>query len=702
MLVTLMLLAVLTVGAVSAADNLTDATEVLHDASSDEIGLNGDGAVSSAQEDILSEKDNGTFTDLQKKIDDADEGSTIILENDYAYDEGFSNYTGIAISKSLIIDGNNHTIDGKSIGGKLNSRIFLLKSNIIVLKNINFKDCLWFDGGAIYNEGGDNCSISSCDFINCSAIWSGAAIYNAGGANFNVSSCDFINCSAGDRAVIYNYGDNCSVGSCDFINCSAEYGGAIYNFGRDNCSVGSCEFINCSANYIGAIYNNGGANCSISSCEFIDCSANYGGAIDNSGDGCSVCSCIFINYSADELGGCAIGNSGDGCSVCSCIFINCSSVELGGGAIYNNGEGCSVSFCNFADCFADGSGGAICNYGDGCSLSFSNFTNCFVDDSGGAIYNLYGNNCSVSSCIFINCSAFSGGAIHNSGEGCSVRSCDFIDCSGGANAIVNSQGGIDFHTGANFSVSFCNFIDSSSSLGWSIFNYQTINCSVSYCNFTDLFDREIEGYLKVIKCNFKDKFVENETAKYTSVIFADSTLTTVYNGGKYLVVDLQDIEDFPITGANITIKLSNGKTVTQNTGKKSRVKMSTDGLEPKTYTATITFAGNDFYKKAVKSVKITVKKATPKMTANAMTFKKSVKTKKYTVTLKTNQNKVMKNTQITLKVNGKTYSAKTDSKGVATFKITKLTKKGKYTATVTYKGNSYYNKLTKNVKITVK
>ena len=84
------------------------------------------------------------------------------------------------------------------------------------------------------------------------------------------------------------------------------------------------------------------------------------------------------------------------------------------------------------------------------------------------------------------------------------------------------------------------------------------------------------------------------------------------------------------------------------------------------------------------------------------TFKKSVKTKKYTVTLKTNTNKVMKNTKLTLKVNGKTYTAKTNAKGQATFKITKLTKKGKFTAVVKFAGNKYYNAKTVKPKIIVK
>ena len=62
----------------------------------------------------------------------------------------------------------------------------------------------------------------------------------------------------------------------------------------------------------------------------------------------------------------------------------------------------------------------------------------------------------------------------------------------------------------------------------------------------------------------------------------------------------------------------------------------------------------------------------------------------------------MKNTKVTIKVNKKTFTAKTNSKGVATFKLTKLTKKGKYTAVVKYAGDKYYNAKSVKPKITVK
>ena len=201
-------------------------------------------------------------------------------------------------------------------------------------------------------------------------------------------------------------------------------------------------------------------------------------------------------------------------------------------------------------------------------------------------------------------------------------------------------------------------------------------------------------------------FSSNNTAS----IVVEKVLTTIisfnvqeiYNGGKYVIATLKDMQGNILKGVNVTVLL-NGKTYTQTTNNNGQVKISTNGLAPvKTYKATITFKGNSKYDKSTTTAKVTVKKATPKMTAKAKSFKRTVKTKKYSITLKTNQNKVMKNTKLTLKVNGKTYSATTNAKGQATFKITKLTKKGKFTAVVKFAGNKYYNAKTVTAKITIK
>ena len=95
-----------------------------------------------------------------------------------------------------------------------------------------------------------------------------------------------------------------------------------------------------------------------------------------------------------------------------------------------------------------------------------------------------------------------------------------------------------------------------------------------------------------------------------------------------------------------------------------------------------------------------VKKAS-KITAKKKTFKKSLKVKKYSITLKSGKTPIKK-VQVTIKVGKKTYKAKTNAKGKATFKIKKLTKKGKYNAVIKFKGNKSYKATSKKVKITIK
>ena len=64
--------------------------------------------------------------------------------------------------------------------------------------------------------------------------------------------------------------------------------------------------------------------------------------------------------------------------------------------------------------------------------------------------------------------------------------------------------------------------------------------------------------------------------------------------------------------------------------------------------------------------------------------------------------KALKSKKVYLKINKKTFTTKTGANGKATFKITNLNKKGIFSATISFKANSYYNKATKTVKITAK
>ena len=179
-----------------------------------------------------------------------------------------------------------------------------------------------------------------------------------------------------------------------------------------------------------------------------------------------------------------------------------------------------------------------------------------------------------------------------------------------------------------------------------------------------------------------------------------TSLTLVYKKYKYLFVPLKDSKGKGIPNVKVYITI-NGVTYPCKTNKKGKAKLIIR-LKPKVYTAKIKFNGNSKYAKTTQSVKVTVKKATPKIIAKSKTFKKSVQTKKYTATLKDNVKKAIKKAKLTLKVGKKTFKAKTNKKGKATFKITWLNNKQTYSAVVKYKGNEYYKAVSKKVKIKIK
>ncbi|MDO5809652.1 MAG: Ig-like domain-containing protein, partial [Methanobrevibacter sp.] len=179
-------------------------------------------------------------------------------------------------------------------------------------------------------------------------------------------------------------------------------------------------------------------------------------------------------------------------------------------------------------------------------------------------------------------------------------------------------------------------------------------------------------------------------------------VTTTYATSKNIAVTLKDANGNPLAGKDVVITL-NGASKTVKTNDKGQAVLAIGTkLAPKKYDATFKFAGDSNYLASTGTVKVTVNKAKPKITAKKKTFKAKKKTKKYTIVLKTDKKKPLKNVKVTIKVGKKTYKAKTNKKGKATFKLKKLTKKGKYKATIKFKGNKYYKAVSKKVKITVK
>ena len=215
-----------------------------------------------------------------------------------------------------------------------------------------------------------------------------------------------------------------------------------------------------------------------------------------------------------------------------------------------------------------------------------------------------------------------------------------------------------------------------------------------------------EGGTYTLTAQYKNNLFESNVVKFNFSVnkenaqISATTVTKTYGGTANSVVTLRDDNGNLIKDTVVYFDID-GKSTKIVTNSNGQATMPI-GLAPNVYMATVSFEGNGQYNAASTQVKVVVKKATPKITASKKTFKLKTKTKKYTITLKNNLGKVMKSTKVTIKVNGKTYSAKTNSKGKATFKITKLKKIGSFKATITYAGSKYYNKVTKKVTIKVK
>ena len=176
--------------------------------------------------------------------------------------------------------------------------------------------------------------------------------------------------------------------------------------------------------------------------------------------------------------------------------------------------------------------------------------------------------------------------------------------------------------------------------------------------------------------------------------------------GIYYATTLLDANDKPISNVYIEFAVNNkiyNRTTDENgTFDPYKLNMVRAGR----YTMAFNFAGDDNYTNAFACVCVDLDKKPIKIKASAKSYKAAAKTKKYTATLSTinglDGKMYLSPKKVSLKVNGKTFNAKTNSNGKVTFKITNLTKKGKYSAVISYDGDKTYESASKKVTLLVK
>ena len=169
----------------------------------------------------------------------------------------------------------------------------------------------------------------------------------------------------------------------------------------------------------------------------------------------------------------------------------------------------------------------------------------------------------------------------------------------------------------------------------------------------------------------------------------------VFNYGHIYKFTLKDRNGNPIAGRTVLLYI-HGKIYSTKTNSKGegQFKLTPEILVYAGQMKTrVLFKGDSQYKAHSKPVYITaLKEDTKLVSVKSGSYKLSDNNKVVTATLKDSKNKVMKNKEVSLDINGKTVKAKTDAKGVVTFKLNNVNfaKAGKYSFTVTFKEDKFY------------
>lgn len=420
-------------------------------------------------------------------------------------------------------------------------------------------------------------------------------------------------------------------------------------------------------------------------------------------------------------GGAVYWHGGDGL-LAGYQFSNSRAVALNGtsygGAVYWRGYDGKIANCDFNDCYSRQNtssnpdnyvcGGAVYWWVTDGAIENSRFTNCSVNayatSEGGAVYWLDYNdvlkNCQFTNCLATsNCTA-NGAAVYWDGESGLIENCRFSGNS------KEKENGVVYISGDDMTVESSYFFDNArNDLYWTGQSAHVHN-SVLY-KLTDC----DPIYSKTYNVYANYNWWGNTNSDYNKKLHTPSRVS--FDRWFYLTVSTD--KDSLLVGetAKINIKLnnlySNGKTAKYKDCKLPYVTFTVTG---KGFTKHINVSkGSGAYKfvakssardpvtvqfdKHVKSFKYITLKVTKKL--------KSKSKKKIVNLIVKDGSGPIKKVKVTLKVKGKYFKGKTNSKGLVKFDMSKKLKKArKYKASIKIKKSKLCNKVYKKVKIVVK
>lgn len=652
----------------------------------------------------------GNFESLQSLIDDASEGSTINLNN---------NYTGsgeITIDKALTINGNYNYIN--ALG---ESTIFKISADdAVVLNNI-----LFFNGYSEENGGAINAlgplKLNNCYFEN-NVAENGGAVYSSD--VITISNCEFNSNSAGRGGAVYlserGFINNVAeIKNTIFVNNKASnYGGALYAL--RNLTITNTDFKDNKVNGSGgAIYTRNGR-------------ATYSTIYDRGAPAYTVANklyyqlyikgnCVFENNVAENDGGAIFVGAND--YAIDDDLLGYLNIAKDVSFINNNASNAgaiSIEYCeafingvDFTNNYANiGGGGAIAATGKSTLIiDKSNFNNNFAEEYGGSIFsvnqlNITNSNFKSSKEMdFINYY----GHEDNEYEGCLYLKNNNMD---GANSYdiwyegvtpISSQVKLNFIDQTASKGDEINILSFEDDNGNTIRGYDipieiknekekvvydgALSFSDGYKYVCDLDDGvySVTGELSSdVASNVKVKKATLTIGKKRNVVINAPDVTKNYGGSEKLEITLTE-DNAPIANKNVLINL-NGVNYTKATNANGKISMDTN-FNSGTYNALISYDG------FTKTSKITINKLTTSLTLT--TSQSNDKTAALTATVSPSA----ASGNVVFNINNKDYTA-TISNGKAAVTVKDLDYKT-YDVKATYAGSTNYKSSQASAKVTL-
>lgn len=527
------------------------------------------------------------------------------------------------------------------------------------------EDCIFQNNGQVNPETYE----SSGSGIIVTGINLGETAFRNNGGTLIANRCIFTN-STGAVSMVYQNGDT-TIKNSMIENTKGSVALNIASGSDVSLTVENCTFINNTAGAIGIEREQYAQENALKvyGSRFIGNNRTNGGAIYTQLAYSIIDNCIFINNTAENGG--AIYNLYGAMDVLNCTFQNNSAEERGGSIFINSTSENTALKENTIENSSANIGGAI--YSNGLTELVDNKMSSCTAINGSYIYN--DNRVGHTYVIVMDNRTIT------MKRGDTIELYAYV-CDDMKNPITG--GNVTFKI--NNVLYNATAVEGHASLNCTLNIYGTFNVEGNYTGSRRYITQSqnakliIQRNLTSISCgNVNMKAYPNYAyfkftlKNSTGSVLADKTVKVYFNGNTY--------------------------TVKTNANGVGSCKISANAA--KTYSIKATFNGDSIYEISTASAKVVVSKNSVKITAKTKKVKKASSKRTVKFLFKTSNGKVLKSKKLKLTINGKTYSAKTNAKGIATFKVKLAKKKKTYKYKVKFAGDKGNNKKTYSGKLKV-